>query len=203
MQLTEEQRQMVENNIKLVHFVINKYWHTQSQDMKDELFQEGCVALINAVKRYDESVGKFSTFAVKSIYLYITRQFNLVLSSQFKVNNESYKEAYQNIKFVRLDIPSFKDETGFMSETIEDKNDELEKFIHQYGAKQQARWVMRFASDEDYDFMLNYVQGCYSGKFNKKKWTKDYKRYGRLLRMARMRNKYCIDNNNIYEKILD
>ncbi len=68
MQLTEEQKQMVEDNIKLVYFVINKHWQGQPQDIKNELFQEGCIALINAVKRYDSDVGKFSTFAVK-VYL--------------------------------------------------------------------------------------------------------------------------------------
>jgi RNA polymerase sigma factor (sigma-70 family) len=198
MQLTEEQKQMVEDNIKLVYFVINKHWQGQPQDIKNELFQEGCIALINAVKRYDGNVGKFSTFAVRSIYLYITRQFNLVLASQFKVNNDNYKEAYENSKVLRLNSPSKYDESMLMYETIEDKHNDIDEFVHKYGTRQQARYMLKFMSDDDYDFMLNYSNQGYNGKFNKQKWSKDYSRYTKLLRLARIYNKKYLSESYKY-----
>lgn len=63
----------VENNMKLVGFAIKKYFNKghDFEDLgltKDDLFQIGCIGLIKAVDKFDESLGfAFSTFAVKYI----------------------------------------------------------------------------------------------------------------------------------------
>ena len=56
--------QLIEANLGLVGFVVNRY---QGGIDRDDLFQEGALALAKAADRYDPHQGTFSTFAVATI----------------------------------------------------------------------------------------------------------------------------------------
>lgn len=59
---------LVENNIKLVHYIVHKLGDLP-RDLYDDYFQEGCYWLIIAAERFDKSKGfAFSTFAANYIY---------------------------------------------------------------------------------------------------------------------------------------
>ena len=64
--LTNDQRQRVEENIKLVFWTIKKYLSSLIGD--DDVFQEGYLGLCKAAENFDESRGfNFSTYAVRCI----------------------------------------------------------------------------------------------------------------------------------------
>ena len=68
----EKENILVEKNIGLVCSVVKKY-SNRGYEMED-LFQIGCVGLIKAVKKFDESYNvKFSTYAVPMIFGEIKR----------------------------------------------------------------------------------------------------------------------------------
>lgn len=77
--LTDKQIGMVEENIKLVSFVIQKYVHSTPDPVLFQwydLFQTGCVGLIKAAKAFDPNVGcTFSTFATRCILNQIRMSF--------------------------------------------------------------------------------------------------------------------------------
>lgn len=59
----EKRNELVVQNIALVNYIIKKYiW--LGEDEYEDLFQEGCLALVLAAERFDETKGyAFSTFA--------------------------------------------------------------------------------------------------------------------------------------------
>lgn len=63
--MSMNKNELIENNMKLVHYVINKYYPTYSYN--EDVIQEGMVGLCYAAEKYDESKSKFSTFANKCI----------------------------------------------------------------------------------------------------------------------------------------
>lgn len=77
--LTDEQIRMVEENIKLVSFVIQKYVHSTPNPVLfqwHDLFQTGCVGLIKAAKAFDPHAGyAFSSFATRCILNQIRMSF--------------------------------------------------------------------------------------------------------------------------------
>lgn len=54
-------QQLVEDNMNLVYYLINKYYPTYLHD--DDIIQEGMVGLCKAANSYDSSKSKFSTYA--------------------------------------------------------------------------------------------------------------------------------------------
>lgn len=72
--LSTEQQQTVIDNLNLVHFSLKKLGIFPNHPDYEDFFQEGCIGLIGAVSRFDESKGYgFSTFAVPNIQGYVRR----------------------------------------------------------------------------------------------------------------------------------
>lgn len=73
--LTKDREHYVLDNLKLVHYVVLRFFHTKRyhQDY-DDYYQEGCLGLVLAAIRFDESKGyKFSTYAIPYIAGHISR----------------------------------------------------------------------------------------------------------------------------------
>ena len=67
------ENRLVEDNLRLVHFVVRKFGDLPKETYED-YFQEGCVYLTLAAERFDASKGfAFSTFAANYIYNGIRR----------------------------------------------------------------------------------------------------------------------------------
>lgn len=84
--LTEEERQIVLNNLKLVDYILHhKFNIHQNNPYYDDYQQEGRYGLMLASQRFDESTGtKFSTFACMYIEGYIKRYRRDYIYGQIK-----------------------------------------------------------------------------------------------------------------------
>ena len=66
-------QQLIEDNLKLVHHVIHKYYPANVGD--EDIVQCGMLGLCNAADKWDESKSKFSTFACSCIKNEIRHEF--------------------------------------------------------------------------------------------------------------------------------
>lgn len=76
MRTKEEIDKLVEENIDLVGFTLNRYFRNFRDKfpyMVEDLYQEGSIGLFDAAKKYDKNKGKFSTIATKYIWGYMMR----------------------------------------------------------------------------------------------------------------------------------
>lgn len=95
--LTDDKIRMVEENMKLVSFVIKKYVRSTPNPVLfqwHDLFQTGCVGLIKAAKAFDPNAGcTFSTFATRCILNQIRLSFRTksvpTVSYDMPISNES------------------------------------------------------------------------------------------------------------------
>lgn len=69
----EERTKMVEDNMKLVYWVIHKFYPAFGQD--EDLIQAGMVGLIHAVNNYDPEKGNFGSFAITCIRYKVMQEF--------------------------------------------------------------------------------------------------------------------------------
>ena len=80
---------LIEDNMKLVYYVINKYYPTYMYD--EDVIQEGMLGLCQAANTYDSSKTKFSTYAFHCIrnrlkyYLRCQSKHSGLLSLDFDV----------------------------------------------------------------------------------------------------------------------
>ena len=71
--MDESRKELVENNIKLVHYLIHKHYPTYSRD--EDLAQVGMVGLCKAANKWDSSKASFSTYASRIILNEIREEF--------------------------------------------------------------------------------------------------------------------------------
>lgn len=92
MNTKEEIEILVEENMKLVHFIISrKYKNYMPRITKlglyEDFYQEGCVGLFKAAKAFDKNKGfKFSTFGVKWIDFSLRKFVNRYIPKHYKDN---------------------------------------------------------------------------------------------------------------------
>ena len=90
-------QQLIEENMNLVYFLINKYYPTFIKD--EDLIQTGMIGLCRAAETWDESKSEFSTFASKCVLNEICNEFGRrcrhkeTLSLDYKVKLDNGDEA--------------------------------------------------------------------------------------------------------------
>lgn len=123
-------QKLIEDNMSLVYYLINKYYPTYLHD--EDVIQEGMVGLCQAANDYDSDKGKFSTFAsycilnrIKYYFRTISKQFN-VLSYDRVI--ESVED--ENLTFLDAIIGSEDVDLGFVNfkmfyDTLSDREQQL------------------------------------------------------------------------------
>lgn len=66
----------VEGNLKLVPWVIEHYKFTKYSTPTPDLIQDGNIGLMRAVMGYKAGIGKFSSYAVRTIWSHLMREVN-------------------------------------------------------------------------------------------------------------------------------
>ncbi|MEM4259924.1 MAG: sigma-70 family RNA polymerase sigma factor [Candidatus Woesearchaeota archaeon] len=92
-------RTIVGMNMGLILNVANKYRH--SGVAFEDLVAEGCIAILDSIPRFDNSLGKFQTYAGKCIQGYILNLVNeqkkhRILSSYFGITETKKKLSFDN-----------------------------------------------------------------------------------------------------------
>lgn len=153
--MTAEQIKLVEDNIHLVNHVLSQCgWKFLGFQEYDDLFQIGCIGLMNAAKSFDPSKGmKFSTLACKVIRrdIYKTIQSPLKrdklyhatydLSLEQKVNLDERSKA--NVSLRRCDI-------------IPDRHDSIRDIEFQIDLDRALQTLTKDLQDT---YLLRIVQG--------------------------------------------
>ena len=68
----EERNELFEKNVKLVYYTLAKF-HPMFVN-SEYAFQEGCIALLDAIENYDPEKGNFAPYAIHSIILRVHRK---------------------------------------------------------------------------------------------------------------------------------
>lgn len=132
--LTEEQRDLVADNMALVPFVINKkFGRTMAND--EDVVSEGYIALCIAAATFDEGRGgKFSTYATAVI---INRTRRLIRTKKMK------KRAKDD-EVISLDAPIMgMDEDAFVGDTVSASHETIEE---EYIRQERQRHLRRLAA---------------------------------------------------------
>lgn len=110
--------QLIENNLLLVWSIVNKYCNFNYD--KEDLFQVGCLGLINAIDNFDLSYGvKFSTYAVPLIIGEIKKVFR----------DEGAIKVSRGLKEIYLKIQEYKEE--FISQYCkEPRIEDIANYLH-------------------------------------------------------------------------
>ena len=72
--------QLIEENMNLVYYLINRYYPTFSQD--EDVIQEGMIGLIKAASCWDASKSKFSSYASICILNQIRNYFKVYMKGE-------------------------------------------------------------------------------------------------------------------------
>lgn len=104
--LPVEKHQMVTNNLRLVHFILQSKIHTSPTHPEyEDMFQEGCIGLILAAIRFDESKGfEFSTFASKYIIGFV-RRYKRERSHIIRIGRDDYEKYVKMIHLIEQGYP--------------------------------------------------------------------------------------------------
>lgn len=88
--MTEEQKKLVEDNVKLVFFVINKFFPCYAQD--EDMISIGTMGLLKAAQKWTPEKGKFSTLAVTAI----KHQIGLEIQKSKRQLRDDSKNRFEN-----------------------------------------------------------------------------------------------------------
>ena len=92
MRTKEDIDKLVEENIKLVGYALNKYFKKFREIypyLEENLYQEGCIGLFQAAKKYNTDKGAFSTIAMKYIRGRMTTFFKRYVKKHYSYKFKS------------------------------------------------------------------------------------------------------------------
>lgn len=126
----EAREEIFEHNIRLVPFIINKYFKNVEFDI-DDIYSIGCLGLTKSINTYDFDKGyDFSTYACKCIFNEIHRT----------IRNWRSKPVSTSLNLV---ISASKEEKNIdMIDTIVDENSDFQEDILENSIKNEIRKVI-------------------------------------------------------------
>lgn len=143
-----DKAKLVEENIKLAHFVARKYMNSMAVEYED-LFQQCCIGLVRASNSYkEEAQVKFSTYAVSCM----ENEMRLVYRKKFK---EYGKIAYSLESEVKLPSGNvvelyelLEDEDSNFEESLIN-NDTLERLMKVLSSREREIVIQNYILDYD------------------------------------------------------
>lgn len=140
-QLDDEQRKLVEENMKLVPFIIGRYFGSIRQQ-DDDMMSVGYMALCFAALKFDPSRGiKFSTYAARVIINemrdYAAQKFKAVIQTGMSETS--------------LNIRPFDDDEDEIIDTIVDTDVDIEKEVFSKMTRDELRELAPLLSRRYFD----------------------------------------------------
>lgn len=112
-----ERDEMIVKNMPLINYTINKYFSDIiNKFSRDDLFQVGSIWLIHAVDNYDESKGRFDTYAVNCIRSKM-KQYCMDNSSSIHISSRGWEKICKS----RAKDPDYEPDTP--TETLAENED--------------------------------------------------------------------------------
>lgn len=120
--LSAEREHLVTDNFNLVHYTLHKYFHINPGHHEyEDLFQEGCIGLIKAAIRFDESRGfQFSTYASHMISGQI-RRYKRDKSNLVRIPRDRYNLLMKVIQMTTegMSVSDIEEMTGYSARAIQ------------------------------------------------------------------------------------
>lgn len=120
--LSAEREHLVTDNFNLVHYTLHKYFHINPGHHEyEDLFQEGCIGLIKAAIRFDESRGfQFSTYASHMISGQI-RRYKRDKSNLVRIPRDRYNLLMRVIQMTTegMSVSDIEEMTGYSARAIQ------------------------------------------------------------------------------------
>ena len=120
--LSAEREHLVTDNLNLVHYTLHKYFHINpGHNEYEDLFQEGCIGLIKAAIRFDESRGfQFSTYASHMISGQI-RRYKRDKSNLVRIPRDRYNLLMKVIQMTTegMSVSDIEEMTGYSARAIQ------------------------------------------------------------------------------------
>ena len=132
--LNIEQQKLVENNINLVYYIVDKYFYMNYEYYsREDLVSEGFICLCRCALFFDSSKGvKFSWYACRCIKKHLVR----VLQDHFKKTFETY------------DIVDYQENFSYEDKyNLYNVRDEIEEFLKEYLTEKQIKVLIRYYFD--------------------------------------------------------
>lgn len=122
-QLPLDRHPLVVDNLNLVHYILQKYEHVHMGNPEyDDYFQEGCIGLILAATRFDESRGfQFSTYASSMIRGQIQR-YRRDKGNIIRIPRDIYNGLMKVVQMTSqgMSLEDIEEMTGFTSKQIQE-----------------------------------------------------------------------------------
>lgn len=120
--LSAEREHLVTDNLNLVYYTLHKYFHINPGHHEyEDLFQEGCIGLIKAAIRFDESRGfQFSTYASHMISGQI-RRYKRDKSNLVRIPRDRYNLLMKVIQMTTegMSVSDIEEMTGYSARAIQ------------------------------------------------------------------------------------
>ena len=217
-QLPLDRHPLVVDNLNLVHYILQKYEHVHMGNPEyDDYFQEGCIGLILAATRFDESRGfQFSTYASSMIRGQIQR-YRRDKGNIIKIPRDKYNMLMKVIQLTTqgMTIDDIVDMTGYSREDIHEciqigNVDSLDRDISDESSDRKSITMYETIGDDGIDLeeilSMDHITDCV--ECVKSKLTQDLYRdiweeyvwalyYGEKLNQQYFANKYEISQAQV------
>ena len=145
--LSKEQQKLVEDNIKLVSFVIKLH----DVEFNQDLYQQGCLGLCKAAKTFDPSKGfTFSTYATKGIWNEIGMDFR-------KINRHT-KYLKNSISFDQV-LSTQHGESVLVQDIIPDEQPPMDDLLYISDLKDKISQFTKTISPKDASILTDHLNG--------------------------------------------
>lgn len=169
--LTEEQQELIDNNLQLIPWVYTRYYPTVPRAIYENFFLlAGYEALAYAATKWEPERGSFTTIAVFEL----RRFFN----NELRVLEKRYKNEV-SLERTIIGVSSSNGSTIFLKDTLSDPNSDLSKVDEEDFKKFIAKKAMSYLSDKsngkDIQMLKLWIEG------------KTYEEIGKLFNVSRQR----------------
>jgi RNA polymerase sigma factor (sigma-70 family) len=180
MKLTQEQTDLVQQNMNLVYDIVHNDYRSHVK-LYDDLEQEGFMGLCKASQIYDASKGAFSTIATP----YINGYIKTYLIRKDPLNLKTNPIYFQ-------DTVDYEDGRMSYEEIIGNEDMAFTKLLENSSTNTVIKKILELISEDDLKFLLQFNK-YQKGKSRTKERLKEYRKYEKLMsRLRRYFNRYQI-----------